>query len=144
VLVIQAAARSGTLITAGFAGDQGRDVWAVPGPPEDARARGTNWLIRQGARLVERPQEVLEDLLPSQAAASGAQEDRPHEETQALGTLAEEERGLLASLDHQPVDIDSLAARTGVPVTRASSLLLSLELSGRVRQVAGMRFVKIG
>ena len=139
VLVMQAAARSGTLITARFAGDQGRDVWAVPGAPEDPRARGTNALIRQGARLVESPAEVLEDLLPS-ALPGGGPDPWAQKTPQADAPLSDEERTLLAGVSRDAVDIDTLAARAGLPVTRASAALLRLEVVGCVRRLEGMRF----
>jgi DNA processing protein len=141
VLVIEAAARSGTLITAGRAGDQGRDVWAVPGAPDDPRAQGTNALIRQGARLVEDPAEVLEDLLPG-AVSRKAPATGWGGEAQAPEALSEEERGLLAALGAGTLDIDTLAARSALPVRRVSALLLDLELVGQVRRVAGTRFAR--
>jgi DNA processing protein len=141
VLVIEAAARSGTLITAGYAGDQGREVWAVPGPPENPRAQGTNALIRQGARLVEDPAEVLEDLLPG-AAPGNAPAAARGREAQAPGGLSEEERNLLAALGARPLDIDTLAARADLPVQRVSALLLDLEMRGQAKRVAGTRFAR--
>ncbi len=141
VLVIEAAARSGTLITAGCAGDQGREVWAVPGAPEDPRAQGTNALIRQGARLVEDPAEVLEDLLPG-ALSRNAPATGRGDGAQAPEALSEEERGLLEALGTRTLDIDTLAARSDLPVRRVSALLLDLELVGQVRRVAGTRFEK--
>jgi DNA processing protein len=139
VLVIQAAARSGTLITARCAGDQGREVWAVPGAPEDPRARGTNALLRQGARLVENPVEVLEDLLPWAQARKEEAEDRP----QAIAELSDEEKNLLAVMEGGPVDIDTLASRARLPVTAIGTLLLALELRGCVRRIEGMRFERL-
>lgn len=145
VLVMQAAARSGSLITARCAGDQGRDVWAVPGAPEDPRARGTNALIRQGARLVEDPAEVLEDLLPAalpRAAGETPGKDAPTVPAQAGAGLSDEERTLLAGVSGDALDLDTLAARAGLSVPRASALLTRLELDGRVRRLDGMRFAR--
>lgn len=147
VLVIQAAERSGTAITAGLALDQGREVWAVPGAPEDPRARGTNALIRQGARLVETPGEVLADLLPGLAGGgSGAREMRGA--IQAAATPTEEERKLLdglAALADQgsvPADIDTIAARAGLDIDRAAAALLDLEMRGEVQRLPGTRFAR--
>lgn len=141
VLVIQAAERSGTAITAALALDQGREVWAVPGTPEDPRARGTNALIRQGARLVESPQEVLADILPG-APAGGAPAPIEGAGIQAGAGLTEEERDLLAGLAAAPADIDTIAARAGTGVDRAAVMLLDLEMRGEVRRFPGMRFSK--
>jgi DNA processing protein len=158
VLVIQAAARSGTLITARLAGEQGRDVWAVPGAPEDPRARGTNALLRQGARLVEDPAEVLEDLLPGPpaparersetgdappdraSARNASGKDRSAASAQASAGLTDEERVLIEGLSRGAVDIDTLSARAGVPAARAAALMLRLEILGHVRKREGMRF----
>ena len=136
VLVVQAQARSGTLITARCAGDQGREVWAVPGAPEDPRARGTNALLRQGARLVENPAEVLEDLVPW----AGARQRDEGACAQAIADQSDEEKNLLAAMEHRPVDIDTLALRARLPVTAIAALLLGLELRGQVRRTEGMRF----
>lgn len=143
VLVIQAAARSGSLITARCAGDQGRDVWAVPGAPEDPRARGANALIRQGARLVEDPAEVLEDLLP--AAVPGTHGSTPGKDAsrpsaQAAAGLSDEERDLLVGVSRGALDLDTLAARAGLSAARAGALLARLEVAGCVRRLDGMRF----
>ena len=143
VLVIQAATRSGSLITARCAGDQGRDVWAVPGAPEDSRARGANALIRQGARLVEDPAEVLEDLLP--AAVPGTHDSTPGKDAsrpsaQAAAGLSDEERDLLVGVSRGALDLDTLAARAGLSAARAGALLARLEVAGCVRRLDGMRF----
>lgn len=139
VLVIQAAARSGTAITARLALEQGREVWAVPGSPDDPRARGTNGLIRQGARLVEEPSEILADLLPwwPREPARPAPEERG---IQAVAGLTEEERNLLSRFGVDRIDIDTIAALAGVSVGKAATLLLALEMGGQVRRHPGMRF----
>ncbi len=141
VLVIQAAERSGTAITARLALDQGREVWAVPGTPEDPRARGTNALIRQGARLVESPEEVLGDLLPGWPGDILPKMDE-RSVIQATAGLTEEERELLASLEAAPADIDTIAAHAQLTIDKAAATLLDLEMRGEVKRLPGMRFSK--
>ncbi len=143
VLVMQAAARSGSLITARCAGEQGRDIWAVPGAPEDPRARGANSLIRQGARLVEDPSEILEDLLPASVGwipGLTPEMDARAAAAQAKAELSDEERNLLAGVSGDALELDTLAARAGLPVSRASALLVRLEVAGCVRRIEGMRY----
>lgn len=139
VLVVQAAARSGTAITARLALEQGREVWAVPGSPDDPRARGTNGLIRQGARLVEEPSEILADLLPWWPRELSRPAPREGG-IQAVAGLTEEERNLLSRLGVDRVDIDTIAARARISVGKAATLLLALEMGGQVRRHPGMRF----
>lgn len=139
VLVVQAAARSGTAITARLALEQGREVWAVPGSPDDPRARGTNGLIRQGARLVEEPSEILADLLPWWPRELSRPAPREGG-IQAVAGLTEEERNLLSRLGVDCVDIDTIAARVRISVGKAATLLLALEMGGQVRRHPGMRF----
>jgi DNA processing protein len=143
VLVIQAAERSGTAITAALALDQGREVWAVPGAPEDPRARGTNALIRQGARLVESPAEVLGDLLPGGFFDLPRPGERDRGAIQAAEGLTEEERELLASLGGAAADIDTISACAGLTVDEAATALLALELRGEIKRLPGMRFTKV-
>jgi DNA processing protein len=137
-LVVEAALRSGSLITASLAVEQGREVFAIPGSIHNPLARGCHQLIRQGAKLVETAQDILEELAPQLKAAitmpdSGAaeaSEDEPEE-------LDEEYRRLLASLDAAPCSVDQLVARSGLTADAVSSMLLLLELQGYVVSTAG-------
>lgn len=169
-VVIEAARRSGSLITARFALEQGREVFAVPGSPLDPRAEGTNDLIRQGATLVAEVEHVLaviEPLISGGTVPGGGVNDRPEAEPldywdeidldggdrrPAHGALCEEppfltaldafgpsEAGdahtrLLAALSPTPVGTDLLARATGLPVRVVQSLLMELELSGRIER----------
>jgi DNA processing protein len=136
--VVEAALRSGSLITASLAVEQGREVFAIPGSIHNPLARGCHQLIRQGAKLVETAQDILEELAPQLKAAitmpdSGAaeaSEDEPEE-------LDEEYRRLLASLDAAPCSVDQLVARIGLTADAVSSMLLLLELQGYVVSTAG-------
>ena len=145
VLVVEAARRSGTLITARLAAEQGREVFALPGSIHNPLARGCHELIRQGARLVETSADILAELGPlaghlgAAAAAAGAESpatcDRP---TRATADADYEK--LLEALGHDPVSIDELESRSGLTIGQLSSMLLILELQGEVEAVSGGRY----
>ncbi len=136
VLVVEAALRSGSLITARFALEQGREVLAVPGSPLDPRCRGTNDLLRQGATLVEGIDDVLRVVAPMveqplrQPAASRAPDEAPaaSDATRAL---------ILEKLGPSPVGIDELARQTGIPVAVLQTALFELELAGLILRHRG-------
>lgn len=138
-VVVEAGERSGALITAQWALEQGREVFAVPGNITAPTSRGTNRLIKMGAKLVERVEDILEELPPYAFGATPA--NVPQEPKQA--SLALEETPLLALLD--PVEerhIDWIIERAGLPTGVVSALLLQLELDGRVTQLPGKFFLK--
>lgn len=132
VLVIEAAARSGSLITARLASECGREVFAMPGSIHSPLSKGCHQLIRHGAKLVESVHDVLEELGAS-APAAGA--DTPHEPP--------ETDPLLALIGFDPVLPDDLAARAGCTPARLSALLLDLELAGRVARLPGGRVQRV-
>ena len=136
VLVVEAAARSGSLITARMAGEQGRDVFAIPGSIHSALAKGCHALIKQGAKLVESADDVLAEmqLPPAGCVASGA----AGVATQAPATPAQQ--ALLSALGHDPVDLDSLAQRAGLDAAGVIAQLLTLELAGLVERLPGGMF----
>ncbi|MEX2151433.1 MAG: DNA-processing protein DprA [Steroidobacteraceae bacterium] len=143
VLVIEAAARSGSLITARLAGEQGRDVLAVPGSIHNALARGCHRLIKDGAALVESPDDVLAVLGFSQVAspaktASGAP-DVAENDAVRLDSGAEM---LLNALGFGPADLDRLVERTGLAAHAVVSTLQMLELAGRVESLTGGRYCR--
>ncbi|CDG85232.1 DNA-processing protein DprA [Janthinobacterium agaricidamnosum] len=132
VLVIEAAAQSGSLITARLACEQGRDVFAIPGSIHSALAKGCHALIKQGAKLVESAGDVLQEM---QAMVH----------TNVQGTVPEascalEDAGLLAALGHDPADADTLAARTGQDAAAVLVQLLNLELAGLLEKLPGGMF----
>lgn len=151
-LVVEAGLQSGSLITARLAGEQGREVFALPGSIHNPLARGCHRLIRDGARLVESASEMIELLAP-QAQALGAElasrlsmEEAPSGRSsgQAGGWSGDPEyRQLLAALGHDPASLDELAERTGLSAPALSSMLLMLELEGVVDGLPGGRYQRL-
>ncbi len=134
VIVVEAADSSGALITANFAADQGRDVFAVPGRIHDRASRGTNRLIATGAFPALSVGEVLEVLnLDAVAGQAPAQMALPEDET---------ERKVLQLLSTEPLHIDELSLRTDIPIAQLNACLSMLELRGQARQVGGMHYVR--
>ena len=143
VLVVEAAPRSGSLITARLAADQGREVLAVPGSPLDPRARGCNNLLRQGATLVETAADVLDALagpLRAPAAEPEAPEFLPFEPSQPPDSELYQARGPVESLlGPVPVSVDEVIRQCQVTAAVVHTVLLELELAGRVERHPGNR-----
>lgn len=130
VLVVEAAIRSGSLSTARFAGEQGREVLSIPGSIHSPLSRGCHALIKQGAKLVESASDVLEELRLT---------------VQAVETMdpVRDDDPLLVALGHDPCDFDTLSQRTGLPVGSLQSRLSELELEGRIACLPGGRFQRL-
>jgi DNA processing protein len=141
VLVVEAEEDSGSLITVDHALDQGRSVFAVPGPIHQEQSKGTHALIRDGAKLVMEANDVFRELGdPVVPAACRAR----HGATVAPAPdLTSEEAILLDRLSFQPVHLDALVRETGLPARRLSELLLVLEMKGRVSQAPGHCFFRL-
>lgn len=131
-LVVEAAMQSGSLITARMATEAGREVFAIPGSIHSPQARGCHWLIKQGAKLVDGAQDILEELGPAPA----------HTEAAPLPDAAQDP--LLDALGYEPVTLDALVARTGSGATELTARLLELELDGKVARLAGQLFQRVG
>lgn len=131
VLVVEAAVKSGSLTTARFAAEQGREVFAIPGSIHSPVARGCHALIKQGAKLVESANDVLEELHIHHAPAN------------SLPSVSEPVDDLLSQLGHDPCDVDTLASRTGLGVEILAARLLELELEGRVASLPGGRYQRL-
>jgi DNA protecting protein DprA len=143
-LVVEAARRSGALITAKYAGEQGREVFAIPGSIHNPLARGCHQLIRQGAKLVESAGDVLSELHFSfEAQELATREEAARNTATAAPALDKEYEMLLDALGFEPATIDALVARTGLPGESIASMLLILELEGRVALQAGGRYCRI-
>ena len=137
-LVVEAALQSGSLITAKQALEQGRDVMAIPGSIHSAQAKGCHALIKQGAKLVESVQDVLEELRMPDPFAQVPLALAPT----AAPTETEDE--LLSAMGHDPVGLDALQARCGWPTARLQAQLLELELMGQVGRLPGGLFQRMG
>ncbi len=135
VLVVEAAVRSGSLITARQALEQGREVFAIPGSIHNPVARGCHALIRQGAKLVETAADILEELGALAALAAPERPSAPP--TAAVAELDQDYRRLLDNLGHEPVSVDLLVERCGLTAEAVSSMLLILELQGYVSAAPG-------
>ncbi len=141
VLVIEAAARSGSLITARLAGEQGREVMAVPSSIHNALARGCHRLIKDGAALIETPEDVLAALgLRVLAEPAATTPQTTGGARNSCGELDSAGEMLLNALGFEPADLDKLVERTGFPVHAVASMLQMLELEGRVESLAGGRY----
>ncbi len=127
VLVVEAALQSGSLITARYAGEQGREVFAIPGSIHSPLAKGCHRLIRDGAKLVQTAQDVLEEL---GMATGRAESPRP-------SAAPDIDSALLAALGNEPADVDRLIARTGLPADAVAVELTELELAGIVSPLPG-------
>jgi DNA processing protein len=138
-VVVEAALRSGSLITARQAAEQGKDVFAIPGSIHSPQARGCHALLKQGAKLVETAQDVLEEFSPMGHVAP-APADRPAAVQPADSSP---EKGLLGALGFDPVSLDALVARTGVAPAHLQAELLELELRGEVARLPGGLFQRV-
>lgn len=143
VLVVEAAARSGSLITARQAVEQGREVFAIPGSIHNPLAKGCHALIRQGAKLVEIADDIIEEL-GSLAAANISTPICPPTEAPATDQpLDNDYRQLLAAMGDQPASVDGLVERCGLTAEALSSMLLILELEGYVAAVPGGLYCRL-
>jgi DNA processing protein len=136
-LVVEATVKSGSLITARMAADQGKEVFAIPGSIHSAQSRGCHALIRQGAKLVESAQDILEEL-----PASTLLPALIHSPKQAIDETTAND-GLLRVLGFDPVSLDALQARTGLPTPQLQARLMSLELEGAIARLPGGQFQRI-
>ncbi|MPW20105.1 DNA-protecting protein DprA [Paraburkholderia sp. CNPSo 3157] len=155
VLIVEAAMRSGSLITARLANEMGRDVFAIPGSIHAPLARGCHRMIKQGAKLVETPEDVLEELgfaipppapapVPARRLRALRQTPSADESTRREGDhgLTAEARRLLDALGHSPATLEILAERTEMDDTLLQSTLLRLELAGELCALPGGRYVR--
>ncbi|MDI1338552.1 DNA-processing protein DprA [Polaromonas sp.] len=136
-LVVEAALKSGSLITARLAAEQGKDVFAIPGSIHSPQSRGCHALIKQGAKLVESAQDVLEELnLPGLSAAFTASAEADADDQTA-------DEPLFAAMGFEPVSLDALQARTGLATAELQARLLALELAGEVARLQGGLFQRM-
>jgi DNA processing protein len=138
-LVVEAALQSGSLITARLALEQGKEVFAIPGSIHATTSRGCHLLLKQGAKLVETAQDVLDELRPGIAPVSIA--DTPDE--QGAAGRSDGDGALLATLGFDPCGLDALVARTGLAPSLLQAALLELELAGQVARLPGGLFQRV-
>lgn len=150
VVVVEASARSGAMITARVALDQGREVFAVPGAVGAAGSAGPHGLIKSGAKLVEGVEDILEELpalanrlgLKTPGALDDSQDGETERAEPAFLDVGETARAVLAVIGSEPIHIDEAASAAGLRVAEVSAALVELELAGVVRAVGAMRFVR--
>ena len=149
VVVVEAARNSGALITADFAAEQGREVLAVPGKISSLTSAGTNELIKDGARLVQSADDILEELsIVEMKTVSNQGKDRIEEKilkktkSYIYNSLTDDERKVYKSLSDEPVYIDEILKKSGLATTRATKVLLDLELKRLIRELPGKQYVR--
>jgi DNA processing protein len=152
VVVVEAGDRSGSLITARTALEQGREVFAVPGSIDASGSRGTHKLIRQGAKLIEGIHDILEEIIPQvdeagqkRLAKDGSTPARPDKGKTRGGpeaVLDDDQRKILGLISAKPLDPDSIITATGLRAQDIMRTLLTLELMGLVEQLPGKRFIR--
>jgi DNA processing protein len=134
VLVVEGDVKSGAIITARWAADQNREVFAAPGSIFSPQSRGTNGLIQQGAKLVQKVEDVLEELNLTMA---------PHQiEMQEFMPATDTEAGLLRHITKEPVHIDEVCRLSSLPISTVSSVLAMMELKGLIKQMGPMAYVR--
>lgn len=154
VVVVEAGEKSGSLITARVALDQGREVFAVPGSIDSAGSRGTHQLIRQGAKLIENVDDILDEILPQLDVKfeTHAQEEnipsRPSVDTEekadsnVLHNLNDAEKAVLRTIASKKVDVDTVIAATGLSAGDVLTILLNLELQGVITHLPGKMYIR--
>ena len=138
VVIVQAPAKSGALLTARYALDQNREVFSVPGNVDDMQSRGTNGLIKQGAKLVEDVEDILVEIKSSLRIPIEPKPPVPDD----VEELEPNERSVLQALSDEPKHIDAICNQTSLEPSITLAALLSLELSGLVRQLSGKMFLR--
>ena len=135
VLIVESRSKGGAMITATLAAEQGRDVWAVPGMTRSSTSEGPHTLIREGAKLVERAEDILMDL--------GVQiESKPYKRTEIPENLSPEQKSVIRALDLHPKHVDEIIAECGLTPAAASTALTLLEMQGLIRRVPGNAYVR--
>ncbi len=142
VIVAEAAKNSGALITADFALEQGREVFAIPGKVDSATSFGANQLIKQGAKLVDSIEDILEELNLRERPEQGSAHEKAKKLLEKNINLSEEEKAVLSCISGKPVHVDEIIEKSGLSSAGVMSLLLKLEMRGLIKQSPGKMFAK--
>jgi DNA processing protein len=142
VIVTEAAINSGSLITARLAAEQGREVFAVPGFVKEDTSRGTNALLKEGAALIERAQDVIDAVLPQLEQTMRLRLQSSRARSIPGDHLGIEEQLVYDVLSYDPLTVDEVSVTTGLSVSIVMASLLSLELQQRIRQQPGQRYFR--
>jgi DNA processing protein len=140
VVVVEAAKRSGSLITAQMALDCGREVFAVPGQVDSCKSEGTHWLLQQGAKLVQKVEDIVDELALPGSKNDAAQNMTSHHD---LHDIEPDALALLGHIESYPLMRDELLEKSGLAPARLSELLLLLELDGLIEVLPGDKLRKI-
>jgi len=139
-VVVEATRKSGSLITARLAAEQNREVFAVPGSIQSFKSAGSHTLIKQGAKLVEHAQDVIEELVPLVPVNQGLENNSADLTKKKMASLSDDEARVYQALDPYPVHVDDLARKISMAPGKLLSMLLKLELNGMVQQSPGKLF----
>jgi len=137
--VCQSPQASGALITAGYAAEQGKDTFAVPGNVDDERNRGCHKLIQDGALLVQDASDILREL----GIDTGEDQESIRQMALPIESLNEQERDIAALLSLEPMPVDEIIEKTGLPAPMVSGTLTVLEMKNVVRRVPGNAYVRV-
>jgi DNA processing protein len=143
-LVVEAAVKSGSLITARYAMEQGREVFAIPGSIHSPLSKGCHWLIQQGAKLVETAEDIAEEILPLLPALDEENNENHPDTAVSVSNISKEERLLLDAIGFDPVSLDILLSRTGLAIEDLSVFLSQLELQKMINVLPGGRYIRRG
>ena len=140
-VVVEATKKSGSLITARLAAEQNREVFAVPGSIQSFKSTGTHTLIKQGAKLVEHAQDIVEEFAPFLEDNKHPDNTPPDEAENIPAFLSVDESQVYKLLEPYPIHIDKLARKISIEPGKLLSILLRLELNGMIRQLPGKFFI---
>ena len=141
IVVVEATVKSGALLTVNYGLEQGREIFAVPGKTTDKRSTGANKLIKQGAKLVESAEDIVEEL--TNLFSFIKIKEHKAGKTEARADLTEDEIRVYELIDYEPVHIDTICEEAAMPPQVISDILIRLELKGVIRQLMGKIFIRI-